>query len=185
MTTSNTTRTIKRINIGMAVRTIADNDDDRVYGTIKGYTDTHATIEIAGTALISDIERSELEKATKDEIEAVIAEAVAQQQEDEDEDDGKSGSTFRRLVIRTKAEQYQIYLSLSGKKSLDNGDQVALLLRGKTLDEVYSLTAEHLLTTVEELKERYKHLNAGQQRMNLGNRLRKIVRDLEKQAEAK
>lgn len=59
----------------------------------------------------------------------------------------------------------------SGQK--DVGDPVAVALREcADLDEVYWLTAHHLNTTEEELKTKYAHLNPGQQRMVLGNRLR-------------
>ena len=59
----------------------------------------------------------------------------------------------------------------SGQK--DVGDPVAVALRDcADLDEVYWLTAHHLNTPEEELKAKYAHLNPGQQRMVLGNRLR-------------
>lgn len=61
----------------------------------------------------------------------------------------------------------------SGRKSIDNGDGLALQLRGQTLEFAYELGAKHLGETVTALKAKYKHLNPGQQRMCLGNRLRK------------
>jgi hypothetical protein len=67
---------------------------------------------------------------------------------------------------------------------IDIGDEVAVLLRDKTLDEVYNIAAEVVNVTVESLKEKYKHLNAGQQRMNLGNRIRNWPK-LQAKAEAK
>lgn len=61
-----------------------------------------------------------------------------------------------------------------GNASIDNNDEVAKKLRGKPLDEVYAAAAKALAPdeTVNSLKARYKHLNEGMQRMNLGNRLR-------------
>lgn len=51
----------------------------------------------------------------------------------------------------------------------DIGDDVAEMLRGK---DPYKAAAEYLNVPVAELKTKYAHLNAGQQRMNLGNRMR-------------
>lgn len=55
---------------------------------------------------------------------------------------------------------------------IDIGDETAVALREKTLDEVYDHAAELIGVAVEDLKSKYGHLNAGQQRMNLGNRIR-------------
>lgn len=60
----------------------------------------------------------------------------------------------------------------SGRHSRDNGDAVAETLRGKSLDETYRLVAEFLDVAEDSLRAKYKHLNLGQQRMCLGNRLR-------------
>lgn len=54
----------------------------------------------------------------------------------------------------------------------DAGDRAADLLRGKTQDEVYKVTAAELGVPEADLRARYGHLNPGQQRMNCGNRLR-------------
>lgn len=62
----------------------------------------------------------------------------------------------------------------SGRKSLDCGDSIAAMLRGKPLHEVYQLVADYLATDVAVLVDRYKHLNPGMARMALGNRLRKV-----------
>jgi hypothetical protein len=62
--------------------------------------------------------------------------------------------------------------SASGNASLDNGDDIAKRLRGMELDDVYSLASKTLKEPAKVLRERYKKLNPGMQRMNLGNRLR-------------
>lgn len=56
---------------------------------------------------------------------------------------------------------------------VDCGDELATILRGKELDEVYVIAAKKLETTVSALKDKYGHLNPGMQRMNLANRIRK------------
>jgi hypothetical protein len=55
----------------------------------------------------------------------------------------------------------------------DIGDQVAEALRGKDLEQAYKIAAKWLGAGVNELKSKYGHLNPGQQRMNLGNRMRR------------
>lgn len=65
-----------------------------------------------------------------------------------------------------------VCISSSGRVSHDNGDSVASDLRGKTLEEVYCVVADQIKIPVPELQAKYSHLNPGQQRMSLGNRLR-------------
>lgn len=59
---------------------------------------------------------------------------------------------------------------------VDNGDPVAVALRGMDIDDLFKVAADVLQTTQKELHSKYDHLNAGMQRMNLSNRLRKVVR---------
>lgn len=55
----------------------------------------------------------------------------------------------------------------------DNGDEVAVLLRAcSTLGDVYKAAAKALKENEAQLRGKYTHLNPGQQRMCLGNRLR-------------
>lgn len=72
---------------------------------------------------------------------------------------------------------YQAVKSAGGNSSLDNGDALAKKLRGMELDEVYREFAR--LTSKAEadaMRKRYKDLNPGMQRMNLGNRMRAALR---------
>lgn len=62
-----------------------------------------------------------------------------------------------------------------GNPSVDCDDKVAVLLRGKSLDDAYKLCASKTDTPEKDLRARYKHLNVGMQRMNLGNKLRAVV----------
>jgi hypothetical protein len=62
--------------------------------------------------------------------------------------------------------------SAGGNATMDNGDALAKTLRGAELDEVYAQAAKLLGETQTALKAKYSHLNAGMQRMNLGNRMR-------------
>ena len=58
------------------------------------------------------------------------------------------------------------------KSPAATGDDLAVVLAGHGLDVIYSAAAVVLSTDESELRQRYAHLNPGQQRMNLGNRIR-------------
>ena len=75
--------------------------------------------------------------------------------------------------ISREGHNYIKTKSANGRKSCDNGDTVAMMLRGKNLGEVYEIAAQLLDEPISSLVKSYEHLNAGQQRMCLGNRLRK------------
>jgi molybdopterin converting factor small subunit len=83
---------------------------------------------------------------------------------------------YRAEYAKTKIEVAVV--GEDGKKSkkaktvVDNGDEVAALLRGKDLDSVYALVAKRTGVATTDLQKRYSHLNVGMQRMNLGNKLR-------------
>lgn len=77
---------------------------------------------------------------------------------------GRPMSDFSRLANHRKEYQNN---KVDGKKKVDCGDQVAAVLRGLSLEEVYRL----VLDLTGKVKD-YRHLNPGQQRMNLGNVLR-------------
>lgn len=84
-------------------------------------------------------------------------------------------------VIESKqVKKYIETKAASGKKSLDSGDDVAKALRGMELEEVYKEVGKKLGMTVRQLKLKYGRLNPGMQRMNLGNRMRKVLRDKSK-----
>ncbi len=63
-----------------------------------------------------------------------------------------------------------------GNVSVHCGDRLAVFLRGKDLEAVYKLAEQHL-PGGNELRARYANLNTGQQRMNVGNRLRAALKD--------
>lgn len=96
-------------------------------------------------------------------------------------------------VIDGKEYTYQVAgKTAGGNVAYDNGDEVAAKLRGKTLDEVYTITAKAMLKkgdlkgdfakceTVEQverkLKAGLKEANPGRARMTLGNRLRAALK---------
>lgn len=73
--------------------------------------------------------------------------------------------------------KYKKVKAPGGGVSYNNGDTVAQKLAGKTLDEVYSITAKGVKIDEKTLRSKFKHLNPGMQRMNLGNMLRKGPRE--------
>ncbi len=89
---------------------------------------------------------------------------------------------FRAKSLKEVGEQPLINMSAklaaarkTYKKAGDTyhcNDLLANAMHGKELGEVYTIAAELLEFTEDELYAKYEHLNAGAQRMNLGNRIR-------------
>lgn len=71
--------------------------------------------------------------------------------------------------------RYEKAKAPGGGTSYNNGDAIAEKLQGKDLDAVYDIVARALKVEVKELRKKYGALNPGMQRMNLGNRLRKVL----------
>jgi hypothetical protein len=87
--------------------------------------------------------------------------------------------TGNRLVPADLSQYHKdnVKKTAGGNTSIDCNDKVAVLLRGKSLDDIYPLVAKKCDVTEKELRAKYKHLNLGMQRMNLGNKLRAVVAD--------
>jgi len=99
---------------------------------------------------------------------AVSAEAV--------QEGRKNGVVFAGYL-----PQYEAYKALTTegatKRSIDKGDAVALQLRPLTLTTVYAAVSNTTGTSIADLRERFSHLNPGMQRMNLGNMMRRALRE--------
>lgn len=63
------------------------------------------------------------------------------------------------------------------KRSIDKGDAVAIALRALTLDAVYARASVATGLSQVGLRDRFAHLNPGMQRMNLGNMIRKAMKE--------
>lgn len=61
-------------------------------------------------------------------------------------------------------------------RATHTGDALATALDGKDLPTVARVGAEVLGVSTDELLTRYIHLNVGQRRMNIGNRIRAAIR---------
>ena len=85
------------------------------------------------------------------------------------------------VVFAGYLPQYEAYKALTTegatKRSIDKGDSVALQLRPLTLEQVYKTVAAHSTASIDDLTARFSHLNPGMQRMNLGNMLRRALRE--------
>ena len=97
------------------------------------------------------------------------------------DDDTIVGSMPRLREPEYRAKLVKV-TTAAGGKSLCNGDDIALQLQGKSLDEVYEIGAQFLEVTVDALREKYSHLNPGQQRMNIGNRMRGLIKKRDREA---
>lgn len=147
---------VKRASKGQSVQ--AEIKGKTVFGRIAESGKKHITIAVAGSSKPVKVARGEVFKATKDEV--IKAEKAK----------GKKAAVGAK--IPTQDYTYVPCRAASGKKSLDANDKVALMLRGKTLDESYEIGANLLKESAKSLKNRYNHLNLGQQRMCLGNLMR-------------
>ena len=83
-----------------------------------------------------------------------------------------------KTEIKPDTTNYVKAKSASGSASMNNGDSVATVLQGMNIDEISTIAVA--LTGQEDLATRYTHLNVGQQRMNLGNRIRGAVSKFDK-----
>lgn len=82
--------------------------------------------------------------------------------------------------IKPKVENYVNGRSSKGAKVKISGDLVSQLLDGLTLEQAYDLAEKALGSKHPDLRTKYTKLNAGHQRMCLGNLLRGLKTDEQK-----
>ena len=115
-------------------------------------------------------------KATPTTAELVIAKAQATARTKMDINERKNGKVDPLYLPQYTA--YAIQLADGTKKrSIDKGDTVALTLRKLTLDAVYATASSATGISQAGLRDRFAHLNPGMQRMNLGNMIRKALKE--------
>ena len=140
--------------------------------TIRAIGQT-ATLKVRNGELTG---HTEITKATPVTAELVIAKARATARVKMDINERKNGK-----VDPLYLPQYTAYTTEladgSKKRSIDKGDDVALALRKLTLDAVYSTAASSTGISQRGLRDRFAHLNPGMQRMNLGNMIRKALKE--------
>lgn len=79
---------------------------------------------------------------------------------------------YREKCVKDRANR-----TAGGNVSVDSGDALAVFLRGKTVEQIAAICEAAGVGGAAALMERYARLNKGQQRMNLGNRLRTAIKD--------
>ena len=88
-----------------------------------------------------------------------------------DEGGDEEGGSMSETVAKYRLGYVKV-VSYSGNNSLDNGDDVAEILRGMSPDETCALADKVFEAPAFHHAERWQHLNAGSRRMNAGNRIR-------------
>lgn len=184
------TEVAKKAPKGKAPKVIAIEEGTRVEFDPTGKGEEH----IAGTVIATSSRKTKVKgddgneytvangaltaisKATKKALRAAKG-------EDGEEKETKSitaGADLSHYVKNTEVK------TPGGRPSFDINDSVATMLRGKSFPDMVALTAKSLkkllggeAPSAQELTEKYGKLNPGQQRMNLGNRLRGAFRNAE------
>lgn len=90
---------------------------------------------------------------------------------EEEDEEGKMSETLRKYRAG-----YAKTTSYSGNHSLDNGDEVAELMRGMSPQEACALADKAFGEAEFHHWEKWQHLNPGSRRMNAGNRIRAAFR---------
>lgn len=169
---------IKRATANQMVKSDVTGFGEWVTGKITAWDKNTITYQPADGTEEVTVARSLAYKATEEELAAQTPREDLFSGEDLEEDlEDEENLPLRK--IKKYAQKYEPCIAASGKKSKDNGDEVAHKLRGLELEEVYTLVAEETGLDFEDLINRYAHLNDGHQRMCLGNRLRGHYRRLE------
>ena len=140
--------------------------------TIRAIGQT-ATLKVRNGELTG---HTEITKATPVTAELVIEKAKASARVKMDINERKNGK-----VDPLYLPQYTAYTTEladgTKKRSIDKGDAVAVGLRKLTLDAVYATASSATGISQAGLRDRFAHLNPGMQRMNLGNMIRKALKE--------
>lgn len=95
---------------------------------------------------------------------------------DMDTSEVESSLTGMAAILAKYRSGYEKAVSYTNGVTLDNGDALALALRGKSPGEVCML-ADLVYGDIPGTHwARYEHLNVGQKRMSAGNRIRGAIR---------
>ena len=176
---------IERVSKGGYVQADTLGTGDWEVGKITDFDAKHVWFQSAADMQIVKIRRKEAFKATAQDYskaskveadgvegnlteEEEVLEGMGQGDEgEEEEEDEKS-----RSIVKKSYKKHYHKVKVGGRTTQNCGDLVSEKLLGKTLEEIYDTVAETLEEDVDNLAARYEHLNPGQQRMVLGNKLR-------------
>jgi len=172
---------IKRATPGSYVKADATGTGDWVIGRIVMMDRRdRVTIDPADKSEQLVVIKSEVYKATKEEYETYLEKAIdcSTASDEVIESVSEEEVKIAQTIVKDKYRQrYKISVSPEGRKSLHNGDVVALMLEGKDVHQCYSTVATETKTSIHALMQKWSHLNNGQQRMLLGNYLRKHYKE--------
>lgn len=180
-------KALKRASIGGYVQADVTGTGEWLVGRITGFDQKTIYFQPADGSEVVKMARAEVYKATKAEYEDVLIECLesaARIQEEDiivpeilaEEAEAQPKGTKNGLLSVEAVSKYVVGVTSNGRKSKHNGDAVATLFEGKTLDEVFEIAAEQTGSTVADLSSRWSHLNHGMQRMNVGNFVRRHLK---------
>ena len=198
---TNANEQLKRVDVGNRVKADTTGFGEFEAGTITRYDKNRGYVYFESLRDGEEVwvGRSDALKCSKKEFETFRAkfqeqhdEAVEQFQDapvdveseelpglvEEDEDEQQEVTTASRSIVPQKYRDRYVRNRVERAVYVDCGDYTAAWLRGKTLHQVYETAAELLDLDLDTLYEKYSHLNNGQVRMVLGNRIRKAVNEL-------
>jgi hypothetical protein len=140
--------------------------------TIRAIGQT-ATLKVRNGELTG---HTEITKATPVTAELVIEKARTSARVKMDINERKNGK-----VDPLYLPQYEAYTAVRKDgtqiRSIDKGDAIAVMLRGQPLETTYKDAAAATGIAIVSLKDRFAHLNPGMQRMNLGNMIRRAMKE--------
>lgn len=146
---------------------VKDKDGATSSGVFISAAAGWANVTVKGTMIktrISNVSPAKAEKTDK----AKVVKLKTPKAEGEGDDRLVPADLSRYVLHDTK--------TASGRKQIDVDDATAEKLREMDLPGVYKYAAKVLDESVKDLIEKYKNLNPGMQRMNLGNRIRKAMK---------
>lgn len=135
---------------------------------------TRATL-LAAIAELDEQTATDMAKAKLADLEHVLAEMQANMAEDEGNKEEQPAHTMSNQLRRYRV-RYVPTTAYSGRKSMNNADDVAVTLAGMTPKQVCDLAEKVCGLPQGSLWAKYESLNPGQQRMNSGNRIRAAIK---------
>ncbi|MNO38269.1 hypothetical protein D3C76_283700 [compost metagenome] len=159
------------------VELVRDEDEGQTYFYVIDTETEDQLGEMITVAKINDL----TEAQWMEEINERIAEREVEEESDDEESDEEDDSTMAGTLNKYRPG-YVKTVNWSGSASVDNGDEVAEMLRGLNPDETCAI-ADHLFGEIPGTHfAKYQYLNRGQRRMNAGNRIRALIKRGEKTA---
>lgn len=149
------------------IRRIGGTDTEKVRnGELTGHAEINETTPVTA-ALVAKIEKAE--KSAQAKAPRSVRPVLPVEER-------KNGVVYAGYLAQYEAYRTTTRAGLT-KRSIDKGDAVALALRPLELDQVIAHVSKATGVSQVSLRERFGHLNVGMQRMNLGNMLRRALKE--------